>query len=211
MGATSPMGTREPFEPASLNDPVALTTAWTPCVRGGTNICTHTLVERGADRRAFRPTVKACVLYAFLLSISTLPFVTVIHDVIESHSVGFGHAILVFFGSLFLWFGLWVLWRGTQPIVFDRSLGMYWMGWRTPTHGAAGKRAEVLDLAQVHALQVVSEYCAGKRSSFYSYELNLVLQDGARLNIVDHGNRTQLRADAEALATFLGVPLWDPS
>ena len=202
---------REPFEPASLNDPVALATAWTPCVRGGTNICTHTLVEQGADRRAFRPTVKACVLYAFLLTMSLLPFATVIHDVVESRSVGFGHAILVFFGSLFLWFGLWVLWRGTQPIVFDRSAGMYWMGWKTPTRGAGVANGAAVDLDRVHAIQVVSEYCAGKRSSFYSYELNLVLEDGERLNVVDHGNRAQLRRDASALASFLGVPLWDPS
>ena len=37
----------------------------------------------------------------------------------------------------------------------------------------------------------------------------LVLQDGRRLNVVDHGNREQLRADAATLARFLGKPLWD--
>ena len=42
-----------------------------------------------------------------------------------------------------------------------------------------------------------------------SYELNVVLQDGSRRNVVDHGNLDALRADARELAMFLVVPLWD--
>ena len=37
----------------------------------------------------------------------------------------------------------------------------------------------------------------------------LVPQEGRRLNVVDHGGREQLRADAATLARFLGKPLWD--
>ena len=55
----------------------------------------------------------------------------------------------------------------------------------------------------------ISEYCGGK-SSYYSYELNLVLSDGTRLNIVDHGDLRRVRRDGATLARFLGVPLWDP-
>ena len=42
-----------------------------------------------------------------------------------------------------------------------------------------------------------------------SYELNLVLQDGERLNVVDHGSFDVLREDAAKLGEFLGVPVWD--
>jgi len=44
---------------------------------------------------------------------------------------------------------------------------------------------------------------------FTSYELNLVLKDGSRRNLVDHGNLPALRDDARELAGFLIVPLWD--
>ncbi len=60
----------------------------------------------------------------------------------------------------------------------------------------------------MHALQLISEYVSGK-SSYYSYELNLVLDDGSRINVVDHGNLAAIREDAGKLALFLAKPLWD--
>jgi hypothetical protein len=44
-----------------------------------------------------------------------------------------------------------------------------------------------------------------------SYELNLVLKDGSRLNAIDHGNQQALRADSQTIATFINKPLWDAS
>ncbi len=42
-------------------------------------------------------------------------------------------------------------------------------------------------------------------------ELNLVLKDGRRLNVVDHGDQVRLRTEGLTLARYLGVPLWDPA
>jgi len=64
-------------------------------------------------------------------------------------------------------------------------------------------------LDQVHALQLVSEYCSGNKSSYYSYELNLVLKDGRRVNVIDHGNINRIRQDAQTLSNFLGKPVWN--
>ena len=58
-------------------------------------------------------------------------------------------------------------------------------------------------------MQLVSEYCRGNKSSFYSYELNLVLANGRRINVVDHGNIESLQKDARTLAAFLDIPVWD--
>ena len=86
----------------------------------------------------------------------------------------------------------------------------FWKGRKAPN--------EVLDihalknackLEDIYALQLIAEYVRGNKSSYYSYEMNLVLKDGNRLNVVDHGNQTKLREDAQALATFLKVPVWD--
>lgn len=63
-------------------------------------------------------------------------------------------------------------------------------------------------LKKVHALQLISEYVRGDKSSYYSYELNLVLKDGERINVIDHGDRSAIQRDAQALAGFLGKPLW---
>ena len=78
---------------------------------------------------------------------------------------------------------------------------------RAGQSGLAG--VQQVRLNGVHALQLISEYVRGNKSSFYSYELNLVLDDGSRVNVVDHGALARLRDDARTLARFLGRPLWD--
>ena len=99
-----------------------------------------------------------------------------------------------------------MLWRGTQPIVFDRARGMHWKGWRTPASATGG----VVALDEIHALQVVSERCSGHRKGYFSYELNIVLSDGQRINVVDHGDLRRIRVDGGHLASFLHVPFWNP-
>jgi len=72
---------------------------------------------------------------------------------------------------------------------------------------SSGEDAVALD--QIHAIQIVSELCPSGGLPFWSYELNLVLDDGDRLNVVDHAGLPQIREDAETLAEWLGVPVWD--
>ena len=64
-------------------------------------------------------------------------------------------------------------------------------------------------LEDIHALQLISEYCRGSKRSYYSYELNLVLRNGRRINVMDHGDSEKLREDAKTLSQFLEKPLWD--
>ena len=71
------------------------------------------------------------------------------------------------------------------------------------------KKQVFAKLDSIHALQLISEYCRGNKSSYYSYELNLVMEDGSRMNVVDHGNQAKLREDAQTLSTFLDKPAWD--
>lgn len=44
-----------------------------------------------------------------------------------------------------------------------------------------------------------------------SYELNIVLRSGIRVNIIDHNDAAVIREEASTLATFLTVPVWDDS
>ena len=64
-------------------------------------------------------------------------------------------------------------------------------------------------LSSIHALQLLSEFISGSKSSYYSYELKLVLHDGSRINVVDQGNLERLRSDANTLSQFLDKPVWD--
>ncbi len=37
----------------------------------------------------------------------------------------------------------------------------------------------------------------------------MILKDGKRHNIMDHGNLKKIREDAQIIAEFLNIPLWD--
>lgn len=110
------------------------------------------------------------------------------------------------FGLIFGGVGYVLLRSALQPMVFDRHLEAHWVG-RTPPDAPGA----ILDLTTVRALQLVPEYIRGDDDSagYHSYELNLVLHNGERHHVVDHGKREALKADAVRLGVFLCRPVWD--
>jgi hypothetical protein len=73
----------------------------------------------------------------------------------------------------------------------------------------AGSSKNAAPLHRIHALQLPAEDIRGSKTSYHSYELNVVLDDGSRLNVIDHGNAEKLRDGAGKLSTFLAKPIWD--
>ena len=104
--------------------------------------------------------------------------------------------------------GGWTFFFTSQPIVFDTIKELFWFGVNPPEEM---DNVRSCHLADVHAIQLIQEWVKGsKRSpSFYSYELNLVLNSGKRVHVIDHGKLKKIREDANHLAQFLNVPLWD--
>ena len=101
-------------------------------------------------------------------------------------------------GLAFFAFGCWYQWSLRQKeSKFDRYS-------RRLTQGKKS-----FDLTNAEAIQLIREYVRGNKSSYYSYELNLICSDGNRINIVDHGALRKLREDAVLLAEYLAIPLWD--
>ena len=119
-------------------------------------------------------------------------------------------AVPLLIGLVFATAGGCMLYFGAAPIVFDKRRGAFWKGRRAPyevVNTVALKH--FAELGDIHALQLISEYCRSDNSSFYSYELNLVLEDGGRINVVDHGDLERLQGDARTLSAFLETPVWD--
>lgn len=200
-----------PFDPTALGDDVALRTEWGPAKQGGASFGTHRLVSVHPRRLEFRPAPGAVVFYAVFLVVGVGALIGSVVAVRLSDSDGIQSYLLpLLVGSIFTVAGGLMMYFGTAPVVFDQSRGEYWKG-RVPPHEAT-RRDDVRHYAKlddIHALQIVSEHCRGKNTSYYSYELNLVLKDGERMNVVDHGNQGQLAADARTLSDFLERPLWD--
>ncbi len=202
--------TQLPPDLSQFNDPLAETIEWTPCQSGGTNIRTHKLVQMGATRVEFRPTAGAVTFFLIFLLIGLGITVGCSIALLAQNSFQWGLLFPIGIGLLFTFIGGAMLYSGTAPIVFDSVSGYFWKGRKDPRQVFNIREIKhCAKLADIHALQILSEYCRGDKSSYYSYELNLVLHDGSRLNVIDHGNLPKLREDAQRLADFLNKPIWD--
>jgi hypothetical protein len=65
----------------------------------------------------------------------------------------------------------------------------------------------------IHAIQILKERVAysskaSESKKQYSYEMNLVFEDGERINIMDHGSGKDVDASAIKLGEILDIPIW---
>lgn len=68
---------------------------------------------------------------------------------------------------------------------------------------------EKLPFESIAGFQVVSEMVSSRNSgSFLSHELNVILTDGSRKNLMDHGDLDALLHDGRRIAGLVGAPLW---
>jgi hypothetical protein len=194
------------FDPASLNDEVATMTKWTPAKGGGTNIGTHSLKIMSSGRVEFKMKKTAFLFPAVFMLAGLGAGIGMTIGGLKKNDM----KMLYFgipFGTIFFLAGFFILRSFMTPRVFDLDIGYYWKGRKSPN--MYSKKTEKCQLEDIHAIQVLEEYCRGDKSSYYSYELNLVLKDGSRMNVVDHGKLKLIKEDAQKLAQFLNIPVWD--
>jgi hypothetical protein len=200
------------FDPSRFDDPVAMQTDWTPARGGGTNFRTHKLVEISPDRLEFQTSLGARLFYLVFLLAGTgiLAGFSVSGFFSGSLALDMDTLLPMGIGLVFAIAGACLLYFGTAPVVFDRRTGFFWKGRTAPGEVFDNSTLKhCAELKKIYALQLISEYCSGNKSSYYSYELNLVLDDGRRINVIDHGNKNKLREDAGMVSAFLEKPVWD--
>lgn len=183
---------------------------WHPLTPGGSTYQTHTLERTSEDTLILHPVkslrwapwfvlgfipIAGGIPFAFFTPLISLPILVACALVLSI-----------------------VAWRLLQQQLkthqFNTTEGSIWTGTSTTASIAkATQRPDYLSLSDVHALQIVCEYVKSNDLSgpFLSYELNLVLNDKNRRNLMDHHDLSDLRHDAQQLADALKVPLWDDS
>ncbi len=199
-------------DPSQFADPVAHRTAWEPAKSGGASFCTHKLTRVNSFRAEFRATVGAQAFYLLFLVLGVVLTIVFLSSALSKSgaTLSFDAVLPLLIGLVFAITGGAMFYFGTAPIVFDKSSGHFWKGRKDPNKSPARTTQDgFTPLEQIHSLQLLSEYCHGRKTSYYSYELNLVLEDGKRVNVIDHGNLDQLRTDGRRLSGFLQKPLWD--
>lgn len=200
------------FDPATIGDPLAQQTGWTPLKRGGANFTTHKFIQVNPNRVEFRASwgvlIFCMLFFAAGVAMTTL---YIIMKVDPSKMTGAGDiTMLLIVGVVFTLVGGGMFYHFNKPVVFDRAAGYFFKGKKDPRQIMGPQDLKgFTELSDIHALQILSEYCSGNKSSYYSYELNLILNGGQRVNVIDHGNLKRVKEDAAKLAQFLGVPVWE--
>ena len=194
--------TKEVFmsNPTIFNDPIAEKVNWDRMAAGGASFKTHSLQHSPNGCISFKSTLGS-KLFALGFILAPLPFTLFVFFTKWI-------LILVFF---FMTMGSILLHKTLLPIVFDLERGYFYKGWLKKNVSLRMQRIECCELVDIHALQIIAEYISGDTDSrgFRSYELNIVKKDATRINVVDHGDLSVLRRDAQILAVHISVPVWD--
>lgn len=191
---------------ADTDDPVALKASWDPLKPGGANFKTHELAaspHRFEVRHSAGGLAFAGVFAGFGALFVLIGLVILVGD------ARLGGLVFAFVGSVFVAAGVYML-RREGPLTFDLRAGVYYRG-KAYRSGASSPAVQGA-LASIHALQLLQETIrsssGGGPSSFTSHELNLVLADGTRVNVLDHGKGEAVLDAAKQLAAALDVPIW---
>lgn len=182
--------------------------SWSPLRSGGTNFKVTELVQQGQRLMVQKTTGGLLFALAFLMPGILMLFVgtpyTLSNDEPEAAMT------LSTLGMMFS-FGGWLLLGSHRSLIIDLEQGTYYRGkWQAnledyQTQGLLKNAAALQILAeQVSATTTTHK---SRLSRFYSYELNLVLNNTKRVNIMDHGNKAALEQDAYKLAHALGIPV----
>ena len=196
-----------------MEDPLAKATQWTPLAKGGANFTTHIMDHSHPTKIRFKPSIG---LYLFTLAFIGGSIYMLV--AFENQLLTYGkwpnslEDYLQTFGPfVFVGFTILLIVKLMETIVFDKKRGIYWKGISKPSiRNRSSGSSKFTRLHRIHAIQIIAELCDGDDSSdYYSYELNLILKNAKRLQVIDHGNLQNIRSDGYELARFLGVPIWE--
>jgi hypothetical protein len=205
------MSTRD-IDLSRFDDPVAAQTDWSPANGGGSSFTTHTIAKVSPYRIEFQASggAKVFSMIFSLMGIGTIFGFSFFHFSNGTFSISLGAVAPLLFGIIFFFIGAGLFYYFTTPIVFDKKKAFFWKGRKDPYDDfVINTVKDFARLDEIHAIQVVPENYRGNNVSYRSYELNLVLKDGRRINVVDHGNESRLREDALTLSRFIEKPVWD--
>lgn len=197
--------------------PLAMKTEWFPLQPKGFNFQTYELQKTGPNRLVLRSTFWMQFLYIFVICfgvpffvVGFLFFFQLVDVQTESdHSPVWGGVIFMIGGTMIMLLGIYFLMRSRVPLVFDRKMGHF----ETVAPSTGGLMGlfkvprRTIRLHKIGAIQVLSEWVSAK-PSFLSHEINLILEDGSRIPVIDHSSRLRIMKDAKRLGRFLDVPVW---
>jgi len=181
-----------------IEDPIAQKTEWTPLNRHTASFITHKLIKKSFSLMQFEATLELKIFYLF----------PALFGIFLGMAFSNSFNIIIFVICIILILaGILLYLFNTKPIIFDKNKGYIWKGKIKdyPYQIIENNKIKCISLNQIYAIQLL-------RSSLrwvVSYEINLILKDGKRYDVLGHYNLEKIKKDAETLSKFLRIPLWD--
>ena len=198
--------TPETTEEANLRN-----TNWSPLTTTNTNFTTHRLVVDG-DVAHFKPGV---MLYIFTMlfygAFLGLSFYVLSHSDFQEqigHQLVMPLKVVLAIAAIVT---VYVIYKKlSSPIVFSKINGWFWKGHESPD--AKPNQTDLknaIKLDQIVGLQILGKRQHSTKStrSYVCYELNLILADHSRINVLTSGGLISMLVEAEELGEFLDVPV----
>jgi hypothetical protein len=150
-----------------------------------------------AGRTSARRNANLFLYFGIAVLIGAVPLVTRTY---------FGSFFCGALGAFFVWIARLTLRDLNRRRWFDKRTQLF-------TKDAASNEPELrVPFADIVALQLLKKRVKRKKNSdlggWECLELNLVLRDRSRVNVIVDGGVRRIEKDAAKLADFLGVPVW---
>lgn len=183
----------KPTRTSPFNDPVAQNTYWQSASTFASNFPTQKLLQTNKGYRVVMSTelflICQCLIFMGLVPI-LIDHLIAGTRLLDGLSSAYGVLILI---GVALW-GVLTL-NTTEINTQERTIK---------------KGKQRYSFNQVHALQVITTLAGGRGHGIYkNYELNLVLKDGERMNLLNHGGEVEFEQQTERLSKLLAVPVWE--
>lgn len=187
---------------------------WSPLKQGGANFKTKKLVTENPNQWRYENTGWSKLfpmIFIWMGIFGTFMFLITV--------IFFFMAIVPL---IFLVIG--IIWRkrSNRAIVFDFDVDAFWKGDKKfhPSTGDLSKVDDMVNLKDIYAIQILAETVESQRThnndgrfrnygpEYYdSYEMNLVMNDSSRINVVDHASLNSIKREADMIAGKLGIPV----
>ena len=200
--------------PGNFNDPIAEKISWAPLKGGGTNFKTRKFVKVNENRVVFERTLMMKIFPWIFICGPFIVFIIIYGKgelIVNINEIFSQTNSILLVPLVLLSLGVFMFFKTKKSIVFDKRYGYYWKGKAEPETYNLTENKNFVRLSDIYAIQLIREYISNTSKSggsYYSYEINLVLKDESRVNVVDHGHKKSIVEDSRLLADFLNVPVW---
>jgi hypothetical protein len=174
----------------------------------GANFVLYRLEQDGPLWR-YNPTLGAKL---FNLVFSLAGYAALLLGVVQLVRVPPIGLVALVIGVLFLWISRYLSARIATGPVFDTMVRRIELFERIADTFSFSPMAlkQRLRFDQVRELEMLTKHIQRlDRAGYDNHELNLVLDDGTRVNLISHPDTAQIARDAQTLAGIIGVPIRD--